>query len=110
MSNERHLEIDYILNFTSGKPRPQDLRRISTLQLEHESSYSAVPASTDGYQDTIQTLPTMMASEATHSLSPATRLKHRIQHTNDLIVCPGVYDGLSARIAQAVGFETLYMV
>lgn len=44
------------------------------------------------------------------SLSPATRLKYKLQHTTDLIVCPGVYDGLSARIAEAVGFETLYMV
>ena len=42
--------------------------------------------------------------------SPATKLKHRLEKTNDLIVCPGVYDGFSARIALSVGFDTMYMV
>lgn len=94
-----------------GKATPQDLPPVSTKQLENITPYSAVPASTDGYQDTVVTAPTMTAvPQAAHSLSPATRLKHKLQHTTDLIVCPGVYDGLSARIAQAVGFETLYMV
>jgi len=30
--------------------------------------------------------------------------------SNQLIVCPGVYDGLSARLALDVGFDALYMV
>ena len=93
-----------------GGAKPPDILPISTAQLDNESSYEAVPAHTDGYQDSIQTSQTNVAPKATHSLSPATRLKHKLQHTRDLIVCPGVYDGLSARIAQAVGFETLYMV
>lgn len=42
--------------------------------------------------------------------SPATRLKRRLEETKDLIVCPGVYDGFSARIALSVGFDTMYMV
>ena len=42
--------------------------------------------------------------------SPATKLKHRLEDTKDLIVCPGVYDGFSARIALSVGFDTMYMV
>ena len=42
--------------------------------------------------------------------SPATKLKHRLEDTKDLIVCPGVYDGFSARIAMSVGFDTMYMV
>ena len=42
--------------------------------------------------------------------SPATKLKRRLEKTKDLIVCPGVYDGFSARIALSVGFETMYMV
>jgi len=33
-----------------------------------------------------------------------------LENTDDLIVCPGVYDGLSARIAINVGFDALYMV
>lgn len=42
--------------------------------------------------------------------SPATKLKRRLENTKDLIVCPGVYDGFSARIALSVGFDALYMV
>ena len=42
--------------------------------------------------------------------SPATKLKRRLEDTKDLIVCPGVYDGFSARIALSVGFEAMYMV
>lgn len=42
--------------------------------------------------------------------SPATKLKRRLADTKELIVCPGVYDGFSARIALSVGFDTMYMV
>jgi hypothetical protein len=38
------------------------------------------------------------------------RLRRMLKDTKDLIVCPGVYDGLSARIAMQVGFKGLYMV
>lgn len=41
---------------------------------------------------------------------PATQLKRHLEDTKDLIVCPGVYDGFSARIALSVGFDALYMV
>lgn len=44
------------------------------------------------------------------SMSSATRLKRRILETDELVVCPGVYDGFSARIALSVGFTALYMV
>lgn len=44
------------------------------------------------------------------SMSSATRLKRRLLETDELIVCPGVYDGFSARIALSVGFSALYMV
>ncbi|KAL8649337.1 MAG: hypothetical protein Q9210_004459 [Variospora velana] len=94
---------------TQGKPKTQGVLPISTTQLLDKSNYEAVPASTDGYQDTIQASPTHLVLPSTHSLSPATRLKHKLQYSKELIVCPGVYDGLSGRIAQAVGFETLYM-
>jgi len=42
--------------------------------------------------------------------SGATKLRRRLEESNDIIVCPGVYDGFSARIALSVGFEALYMV
>ncbi|KAJ5573354.1 uncharacterized protein N7459_007781 [Penicillium hispanicum] len=39
----------------------------------------------------------------------ASKLRRMLKDTKDLIVCPGVYDGLSARIAMEVGFKALYM-
>jgi methylisocitrate lyase len=40
----------------------------------------------------------------------ASKLRRMLKDTKDLIVCPGVYDGLSARVAMEVGFKGLYMV
>ncbi|KAJ5400070.1 hypothetical protein PENPOL_c001G04585 [Penicillium polonicum] len=39
----------------------------------------------------------------------ASKLRRMLKDTKELIVCPGVYDGLSARIALEVGFKGLYM-
>jgi hypothetical protein len=43
-------------------------------------------------------------------VSAATKLRKLIETTDDIIVAPGVYDGLSARIALSVGFDCIYMV
>ena len=43
-------------------------------------------------------------------ISGATKLRRMINETDELIVCPGVYDGLSARIALQLGFSAMYMV
>lgn len=45
-----------------------------------------------------------------HMLAGASKLRRQLRDTNELIVCPGVYDGLSARVAMEVGFKALYMV
>lgn len=42
--------------------------------------------------------------------SGAKKLRHLLENTDELIVCPGVYDGLSARTAIELGFKSLYMV
>jgi 2-methylisocitrate lyase-like PEP mutase family enzyme len=42
------------------------------------------------------------------NISAATKLRRRLEQPG-IIVGPGVYDGFSARIAQSVGFDTLYM-
>ncbi|KAK1699812.1 Pyruvate/Phosphoenolpyruvate kinase-like domain-containing protein [Colletotrichum godetiae] len=42
-------------------------------------------------------------------ISAATKLRQRLNETDDLILLPGVYDGFSARIALEVGFDGLYM-
>lgn len=40
----------------------------------------------------------------------AKKLRYLLDHTDELVVCPGVYDGLSARTAIELGFKSLYMV
>lgn len=42
--------------------------------------------------------------------SGAKKLRHILENTDELIVCPGVYDGLSARTAIELNFKALYMV
>lgn len=37
------------------------------------------------------------------------RLQTLLVSNDNMIVCPGVYDGLTARIALRVGFECLYL-
>ncbi|KAH8698904.1 Pyruvate/Phosphoenolpyruvate kinase-like domain-containing protein [Talaromyces proteolyticus] len=41
--------------------------------------------------------------------SPVEILRKQIADENGIVVCPGVYDGLSARVALHAGFKTLYM-
>ena len=44
-------------------------------------------------------------------IAPAsTRLRRMIHHSDKIVVAPGAYDGLSARIALSVGFDAIYMV
>lgn len=40
----------------------------------------------------------------------AERLRELLAEENSIVVCPGVYDGLTARIALQAGFDCLYMV
>jgi hypothetical protein len=41
--------------------------------------------------------------------SAAKKLRRIIQKPGEFILCPGVYDGLSSRVALSVGFDALYM-
>jgi 2-methylisocitrate lyase-like PEP mutase family enzyme len=43
-------------------------------------------------------------------LTGAGRLREMLKDPSKLIVCPGVYDGLSARLALSAGFDAMYMV
>lgn len=57
----------------------------------------------------------MIMVEAESNTIPAgmllgsTRLRNLIANHVKIVVCPGVYDGLSARIALSLGFDGLYM-
>ncbi|KAK7746524.1 hypothetical protein SLS62_009387 [Diatrype stigma] len=42
-------------------------------------------------------------------MSGAKKLRKMLQETDELIVCPGVYDGLSARTAIELEFSAMYM-
>ncbi|KAH8647668.1 oxaloacetate Acetylhydrolase [Xylariales sp. PMI_506] len=42
-------------------------------------------------------------------MSGAKKLRKMLLETNELIICPGVYDGLSARTAIELGFNAMYM-
>jgi hypothetical protein len=55
-------------------------------------------------------IPDRKITTTTKHESAATRLRNNLETGAGLIVCPGVYDGLSARIALDVGFDALYMV
>jgi methylisocitrate lyase len=43
-------------------------------------------------------------------VTAATGLRRALEDPKSFIVAPGVYDGLSARIALSLGFDALYMV
>ncbi|KAJ5219683.1 hypothetical protein N7468_008887 [Penicillium chermesinum] len=50
------------------------------------------------------------APTLTVQLKPAaSRLRRMLRETDELIICPGVYDGLSARVAMELGFKAMYM-
>lgn len=40
----------------------------------------------------------------------AKRLRELLSDPKKIVVCPGVFDGLTARIALSKGFDALYMV
>jgi 2-methylisocitrate lyase-like PEP mutase family enzyme len=43
-------------------------------------------------------------------LSASEKLRAIVEDPNGFLLAPGVYDGVSARIALEVGFDSLYMV
>ena len=63
-------------------------------------------------ENTVKTVKTVDAvvRAIQEPMTGATKLKRKLEDTDELIVCPGVYDGLSARIALEVGFSAMYMV
>lgn len=58
----------------------------------------------------VEYLPLNSVDVAEMPASGATKLRKMIFESNEIIVCPGVYDGLSARTAIETGFNAMYMV
>ncbi|KAJ5413756.1 Isocitrate lyase [Penicillium cosmopolitanum] len=48
-------------------------------------------------------------SVSLYVIPAASKLRRMLKDSKDLIICPGVYDGLSARIAMELGFKSMYM-
>ena len=42
--------------------------------------------------------------------STASKLREMLKNEDEIVVCPGVYDGFTARLALNAGFKILYMV
>lgn len=95
------MEEDMAKPHSVGEIPPDSL---SSPSVEDHLGDKILPVGQNSTQDAVATTLT------TEFLSPATTLKRRLEITKDLIVCPGVYDGFSARIALSVGFDALYMV
>ena len=54
---------------------------------------------------------TMTAIATNHSsMGAAANLRQALNDRSNIVVAPGVFDGISARAALSLGFEALYMV
>jgi len=49
-------------------------------------------------------------AESPRPFKATQRLRKLLADQNQIIVAPGVYDGISARVALSLGFDALYMV
>jgi methylisocitrate lyase len=43
-------------------------------------------------------------------MAAATKLRRLVEDPDSFLLCPGVFDGFSARVALEVGFDGIYMV
>jgi hypothetical protein len=58
----------------------------------------------------IHSFSTVLHSQDFPNMSAAKNLRALLAEKSKIIVCPGVYDGFTARIALNEGFDCLYMV
>jgi hypothetical protein len=75
------------------------------------ATMSAPMRDSNGHLTPPRDLDDLSMNDEVEIIPPAsTRLRHMINHSEKIIVAPGVYDGLSARVALSVGFDAMYMV
>jgi hypothetical protein len=86
---------------------PEVAEERESLAVQHPSK-TLEPVKTRPYPNWLQL--NHITASISEPTSGAKKLRKMIFETNQLIVCPGVYDGLSARTAIEVGFNALYMV
>lgn len=81
------------------------------VSLNPEPKLSAPAVNGDAHKDVVDSFAVPANDSTDQAILPAaTRLKRFLTDTDDILVCPGVYDGFSARIALSVGFQAMYMV
>lgn len=107
---------DSVIDTTPTDLKPPGTHTLSgadplTEKINNHVAENAVSSSSAGFMDKFALPPTTSNGDIENiPASSATRLKRRLEDTKDLIVCPGVYDGFSARIALSVGCDAMYMV
>ena len=103
----------------ASKNMYEPVKPISFVDVTHveESGSSSEPSPVDGSVKplvTAQPNPPIQLDHVVSGLpepmSGAKKLRKMLLETDELIVCPGVYDGLSARTAIELGFNAMYMV
>lgn len=111
-----HHEPAFVVQYTNGlvaetpNPLVGNDTSVNAVSGKFDSNLAMTPIPlTDGHQERTVVEP-VGNGHFDDIWSPATKLKFLLENTKDLIVCPGVYDGFSARIALSVGFDALYMV
>ena len=71
---------------------------------------SEAPGQLNGQKGDLNSSHAFSNGHVDENLLPSTKLQRLLKETDEIIVCPGVYDGFSARIALSVGFKAMYMV
>lgn len=91
-----------VLNETTAQP---------AVSIKHEGKPLASPVSSHEQKGGLTSSPAQSNGHVDEALlPPCTRLQRFLKESDDILVCPGVYDGFSARIALSVGFKAMYMV
>lgn len=81
------------------------------VSVQHKGEPLVLPVRPQDQKDDVTFSPTASNGYVDEDLlPPCTRLQRFLKETDDILVCPGVYDGFSARIALSVGFKAMYMV
>ena len=94
-------------------PAVVDLVETTVVETPIETPIKTVPAAEESLIESkgssVEYLPLNGVDAVDLPAIGATKLRKMIFETKELIVCPGVYDGLSARTAIETGFSAMYM-
>lgn len=102
--------VDEPLTEVSEVPEDDPVHDLSSLSADSELDIPAADTETQVEESKLASTVDISAPSIYDANAPgSTRLRYMIKNLDHILVCPGVYDGLSARIALQVGFEGMYM-